>query len=601
MTRKDLIFGLLVIAISLLGFGLITLLVRVFYQPELNSSVLLNYCVSGQSFFPENHEKIIYFFSLLFAACSILTIYCFFYRKSEENHLIAWLPLNDKILSLINQYAWLSKLVVVLLLITIFLFCLFGIKAITNSGIYVFHFGAIFNSVVQTFQGNVLLGNTMHQYGLYPHFLEPIFQVIGLSVAKLTFVFGILMLIAMLALLKFIYGAVDNKNIARLGFIATIFWSYLFVRAFSHTHDYYFQYFPIRFIFPAVSLLLVWQYISTKKQFFYWLTTVWVVVAVLWNFDSGIVVLLSWLFLLIFQSMLERDGKLLAGRILSVLATTILVFLIYALCVFLRYNVWPDFFLLTAYANLFSNLGLLMLPVRLFHPWYLLIIPLLIGLIISTIALMEKQHEKQVQVIFFLSLLGLGLFVYYLGRSHVLNLLPVAYPSIILCAVYLDKLFQTRSAGRIAFLLSLFMLVSAILCVFSLPFAANVIWQRGGASIGALSTPVTMNINFIKDDVSPKKDILILSNLSGVYYLEAKIKPPINVPGLQDLVLKADKNKIIDYLRTCPSATLIVVDDNINDYADWQDFLVEINKHFRLKAENNKGKLSIWIKKGGNK
>ncbi|MBF0442346.1 MAG: hypothetical protein HQK54_10610 [Oligoflexales bacterium] len=55
-----------------------------------------------------------------------------------------------------------------------------------------FHFAAVFHPVHSVWSGKALLVNAISQYGLYPQFLEPVFRVIGLDVARFTLVMGLL-------------------------------------------------------------------------------------------------------------------------------------------------------------------------------------------------------------------------------------------------------------------------------------------------------------------------------------------------------------------------------------------------------------------------
>ena len=54
------------------------------------------------------------------------------------------------------------------------------------------HFEAVYHPMVQVMLGKTVLVNTTSQYGLFPHFLAPIFAATGLSVLTFTAVLAIL-------------------------------------------------------------------------------------------------------------------------------------------------------------------------------------------------------------------------------------------------------------------------------------------------------------------------------------------------------------------------------------------------------------------------
>ena len=146
-----------------------------------------------------------------------------------------------------------------------FLMSLFGMGAITEHPIFTNHFNAVFQAVVQVVNGKAVLLNFPHQYGLYPHFIEPIFHLFGLSVFKFTVLMGLLMAIGELAVLACLNRLVQNPLISKMGFVAAIFFSAYLVKSFSATHDFYFHYFPLRFIFPALAMYFMLRYFEDNS------------------------------------------------------------------------------------------------------------------------------------------------------------------------------------------------------------------------------------------------------------------------------------------------------------------------------------------------
>ncbi len=69
------------------------------------------------------------------------------------------------------------------LVAVVFLASLYNEKGLYAGGV---HFNAVFFPVVQVYQGKALLIDCASQYGLYPHLLQPLFAVVGLTVLSFT-------------------------------------------------------------------------------------------------------------------------------------------------------------------------------------------------------------------------------------------------------------------------------------------------------------------------------------------------------------------------------------------------------------------------------
>ena len=180
----------------------------------------------------------------------------------------------------------------------VFLACVFDDRAAYAGD---FHFNAVFFPVVQVHLGEALLIDCASQYGLYPHLLQPLFAVAGLSVLKFTVVMALLTAGSFVALWLFLAQATKSRLAAFLGFAALLFNGW-----FSFVHctnlDLYYQYMPIRFVFPALLVLLGWRYSRRPSRGLYWGLLALLAVGALWNLDSGL------------PALLELDGHALLRR-----------------------------------------------------------------------------------------------------------------------------------------------------------------------------------------------------------------------------------------------------------------------------------------------
>src|SRR5262249_9594987 len=182
---------------------------------------------------------------------------------------------------------WTAHALALALIMVVGLACVFD-----EGGTYSqnWHFAAAFNSVVQVHFGKALLIDGRGQYGLYAHFLQPLFALGGLSVLKFTLVMALLLAASYVALWVVLRQAVRNQLVALCGFFALVFTGWLSLRFPKDGRfqwvDPYFQYHPIRFLFPTLLVLLGWKYFRQPSRRLYGGTTVLLSVGVLWNFDS---------------------------------------------------------------------------------------------------------------------------------------------------------------------------------------------------------------------------------------------------------------------------------------------------------------------------
>jgi hypothetical protein len=78
------------------------------------------------------------------------------------------------------------------------------------------------------------------------------------------------------------------------------------------------------------------------------------------------------------------------------------------------------------------------------------------------------------------------------------------------------------------------------------------------------ASTVQRRADFIKKNVYAREKVLILSNLSGIYCLEASTASPINLPGPTEMFLKKDYQDLYQYLRS-RDAKKIIHDKDFHD------------------------------------
>jgi len=455
------------------------------------------------------------------------------------------------------------SVVVALLLALIFLYGLSDLSTVDDSYVFTNHFNVIFHSVVQVFQGKELLADFIHQYGLYPHFLEPLLKVTGLGVFTFSTVMGGMTLLSFYFLLRTLLAATALRTVALLGFLAAVTFCYVF-KAMA-AYDPYFQYFPLRSFFPALAAWLMTGYVTSRTTQRFAALYVVAGCAVLWNPESGIVVLVAVLLTTLYDAYPRvglRGSLIAAGTGTGIAAAVIALFSGY---LFVRYGFFPDYAELIRFIRLFYVTGYFMLPMPVFHPWNLVALIYIAGLGWGIGALADGRVTHRTTIVTFLSLLGIGLFTYYQGRSHN-EVFPLCiYPAFMVTAIFIDRLLERGSENRIALRVGLCGIVL-------LSFIAGGLY-KGGLSLiyGPFGVATRYNtyrrtepselmkrVEFVRRNTGKGEQVLILSTHSGIYHLASQTTNPVRIPSILEVVLTEDYRRILQHLEDASCRKLFV-------------------------------------------
>lgn len=473
------------------------------------------------------------------------------------------------------------------------------------------HFDAVFYSVSQVMAGKTLLVNFLNQYGLYPHFLEPIFKIIGFSMLKFSFVMGLLVGISFLFLFLTIKKVIVNNLLGFLGFVSIIYFS--FIVRLNWDYDVYYQFWPIRFFFPSLVIFLTSLYFTKRSRFLYYLVYMVSSVAVLWNMDTGLVVFFSWLLVLFYSEFLPFNLKKITYHLFSGIVIFLLTVMFYGLSIFLRSGTFPNFLEAFFYQKIFYLSGYFMIPMPLFHAWNLIILLYLIGLLYSIKrVIISKNHNliMKDKIIFFLSVLGLGVFSYYQGRSHNYVLGPVTYPAVMLLTIYADNLWDKIKQYQFK-LTDQVLYFSTIIFIFSI--ALNSLIEKRSQldkyikkGLIALQNDyhshslIKQNINFIKNHTKEGEKVFILSKfLAGIYYAESQTESALDIPGFIELYLKKDVDSINSFFVN-NNGYKVFLEKNIVTTGSTQENILDnisqkllTNSNYRITNVSNNG--LIWL------
>ena len=431
------------------------------------------------------------------------------------------------------------------------------------------HFNAVFYSLDQVVKGKTLLVDLHNQYGLYPHFLSPLFDLIGLGAFTHSVTFSTITILCYLCIYIFLFRCTKDHFVSSITLIAI-----LYSRAFSYiemnAYEPYFQYTPIRFFFPCLLLVLVQNYITSPSKAQYHLISFVCSVSILWNFESGFVVFISWVLIQIYEKLSSYRAVSL-GFLRSIFwpllqTTSMLAFVVFGYCVlmFLRSGAWLDLESFFKFHQIFYLSGFFMMHMPVVHLWNIIISIYVFGFtyaISGALPMMQSKLKFNTEV-FLVSSLGFGLFLYYQGRSHDYNLLNVSYPAVILLGMTLSRFdtklpWNTLNGATARVILGAFVFLSSF-ALFSIDKASSKVTQalmtiQNFIDNGEMvPSHLADEVEFIKTYTNPGEKVIILFNEKedGILYNLTQTKSVLSVPGGSERPMVSEYEIISAYLNS---------------------------------------------------
>jgi len=325
------------------------------------------------------------------------------------------------------------------------------------------HIDILLAVVNQVAHGKTILVDTTSQYGLlYPYAIAAALAPFGVSLSGMTVVFALLVLLqAVLLFLTFsqLPGmspawraafAISYAGLAAPGMGMALFAApsgLFYVNILQPDTDFvpvYFQFVPIRTIWFAVFVWLCSPGPFQTRRWFVPLGYVLAGVSLLWNTDTGLVILVAWTGMLIY-SRLDDWRRNPVGLLrhtaihLAALASTLVGSLaFYAAFAWLRSGQLPRYNELLFFQRIFYQAGFYMRPMPLWEFWQPIMAVLALTIAWCMRQAVREQLPARASWLFFIAAYGLGSFSYYQGRS-----LPQVLPAVFLPA-FLLAFFWTR-------------------------------------------------------------------------------------------------------------------------------------------------------------
>jgi hypothetical protein len=288
-------------------------------------------------------------------------------------------------------------------------------------------------------------------YGGYYLWLGLLSRIMGNSLLSIKII--LCGLVALQIILYYLINKAIYRNplIRILVFISCIFWSYFYGKVIGQ--DLYFQYFPLRTLFPCL-LLVTLLYISERKfldkatlsigfltiSVRDFLLDFIVAMALLSNFDSGIVVLIMYFFIYIWNEF-KIDGFSAKNMIKKLTGFSINLIIITFIIIFGFRILSGEFINFYNYIGFTSKVGsgFLGLPFP-DNIWMIFMVVYGFNIIQSFQSPIEDKNAKYRFVI---AIWGIVSLFYFVNRSHPWNLLAVSLPFFLSYGCLIDYAFSS--------------------------------------------------------------------------------------------------------------------------------------------------------------
>ncbi len=478
----------------------------------------------------------------------------------------------------------------------------FGDKYLIEHTALNHHFEAYFDSIVQVFLGKVLLIDLFPQYGYYAYFYNLIFSIIGLSTLKFTIIVSILRFLIFLMMLALVEKIIKNHWLALCSFMLFLWLTRIRVPL-EVTEDPYFQYMPHRFLFPIFSLIMIMLYLDinkTRTKLLFTLTLgLFSGVALLWNFEVGIVSTLTILAAIYYESLLNSNGKSFPVRfiapipqLIGLIAIAISAFWFGIMIITQGRLASSDYFKIFQYLKLFTSVGFSALPIpTVFHPWVVVATIYIATIFRCIVDVFDTSQGVSTDLnirfrktmTFSLGIIGLGLFSTYLTRSHDQNLINPSWPAIFIVGIWISEYFEfLRRNLKIAYIsfdvnslfnflkqhsltllfLVTYYFVSSSIVSISLNSGRYYELVNDRTHTLSMSVPRVMinQLESIREQLKPSDRLIIFSSYDALLYLY--LNHPRYMPdrAWNELFTRQEFDSVRAVLQDPPDNLLVVVD-----------------------------------------
>lgn len=328
------------------------------------------------------------------------------------------------------------------------------------------HYEPILAAVNQVVHGKTILVDTTSLYGvLYPYVAAAVFTWCPLTVFSLSLFFSMLAWVS----LFFIYLAFCERTgygsiyallffLAVVGFMHPMYLTLLMMGQLKGLLiGTYYQYLPLRVLWGSFFIWYASYYLRHANRIPAWVGYMLAGISVLWNPDTGLVILAAWAGMLVLRSAAMLDAlrfksmaKIVGRHIGAVILTLGAAITAYSLFAWFRCGNWPDWSRFFSYQNVYYRYGYHMLPMQPMEFWQPIILMYGVAFFYGIRRLLRRDNPANACWYCYAALFGLGIFSYYQGRSHFHCLVAAAYPAMILAGSMFVELLKQQLDPKFA-------------------------------------------------------------------------------------------------------------------------------------------------------
>jgi hypothetical protein len=453
-----------------------------------------------------------------------------------------------------------------------------------DDGFWSIHLEAVSSAVSQVMAGRTLLVHIPSQYGLFPVLLAPILQILPAGVAGLTLAFALLQVVSLLALLVVLHNRLRSPFLLACSSLTLLLISFgtfqLFGLSKESVPDPYFQYWPIRFFAPALSVPITFWVFRRFSRSRLAVLTAWISLSLFWNMDSGMAILYgkTMLFFILTLAGVCEDPPGRLRHLLPRLALAMVLVPCFSLALVAMglglLSLWAGHPLhwdwLFHYQSIFYGLGFMMMPMSSTPEiWQSVVAVYGISLLIGLLELRRQKSLASILPLLYLPLLGGGLFVYYQGRSSIGNLLSVSWPAVMLAGFLVDRHLRAVSRGLLSprsLSLPIVGLAALLLPAWFLLRSVPLLVAQGSRLPFQPPHPHYHSPAFLASELAMVREncsgaagqCLLLLQRQGIYSLEAGTASLLEGPSPVEIILQSDLDRLVHQIRAGVPAKILL-------------------------------------------
>lgn len=305
----------------------------------------------------------------------------------------------------------------------------------------------VIHPIIQSVFGIGLQSELRAQYGMYGEFLSPLISFTNLAFGKevsliqITSILAVIFFISYFSVYLFLRFHITNQTLLGVSFIGFLYLSLFAVTTWPA--ELYYQYYPIRLLFPMTSLLVIYAISRYKSDKYLIFVFAYLTLGAFWNLDVGLFTLLAALVYFYVLRYIDPEYKNFelrdVKRTLIPLFTVLVTILLFCLIHFLRFkkNISPELFLASQKLFLSGQIP----PLN--GVWRFIFL-LYASTLVYSIINIHRKHDANFQAqMLFISLLGLGLFLYFINNPHPAVLSNTYWPAFLILIIYTDRLLKS--------------------------------------------------------------------------------------------------------------------------------------------------------------